>query len=57
MVRAIDTPSPLASGLKDGARVDRDDWPIITEQVMAADILVLCTPIWLGEKCRVHANR
>jgi multimeric flavodoxin WrbA len=30
-----------------------DDWPAIFEQVMAADILVLCTPIWLGEKSSV----
>src|SRR6476660_7150909 len=28
----------------------RDEWPAIYEQVMAADILVLCMPIWLGEK-------
>jgi len=27
-----------------------DEWPVIQEQVMAADILVVCTPIWLGEK-------
>jgi len=27
----------------------RDDWPSIQEQVMGADILVLTTPIWLGE--------
>jgi multimeric flavodoxin WrbA len=32
---------------------DRDDWPEIFEQVMAADILVLLTPIWLGEKSSV----
>src|SRR3954451_13345709 len=31
----------------------RDEWPAIFEQVMAADILVLCTPIWLGEKSSV----
>jgi multimeric flavodoxin WrbA len=31
----------------------RDDWPAIHEQVMAADILVLMTPIWLGEKSSV----
>jgi multimeric flavodoxin WrbA len=30
-----------------------DDWPAIHEQVMAADILVVCTPIWLGEKSSV----
>jgi multimeric flavodoxin WrbA len=27
---------------------ERDGWPAIFEQVMAADILVLGTPIWLG---------
>ena len=32
---------------------DRDDWPAIFERVMAADILVLTTPIWLGEKSSV----
>ena len=30
-----------------------DEWPQIHEVVMAADILVLCTPIWLGEKSSV----
>ena len=30
-----------------------DEWPEIFEQVKAADILVLCTPIWLGEKSSV----
>ena len=32
---------------------EEDDWPGILEQVMAADILVLTTPIWLGEKSSV----
>lgn len=32
---------------------DIDDWPAIFDKVMAADILVLCTPIWLGEKSSV----
>jgi multimeric flavodoxin WrbA len=31
----------------------RDEWPEIYAQVDAADILVLCTPIWLGEKSSV----
>jgi multimeric flavodoxin WrbA len=31
----------------------RDEWPEIFERVMTADILVLCTPIWLGEKSSV----
>ena len=32
---------------------DRDEWPAIYEQVEAAHILVLCSPIWLGEKSSV----
>ena len=30
-----------------------DEWPALFERVMAADILVLCTPIWLGDKSSV----
>jgi multimeric flavodoxin WrbA len=29
---------------------ERDDWPAIFEKVMASDILVRLSPIWLGEK-------
>lgn len=32
---------------------ERDEWPAIQEKVMAADILVLGTPIWLGEKSSI----
>ena len=32
---------------------ERDEWPALFEQVMGAHILVLCTPIWLGEKSSV----
>jgi multimeric flavodoxin WrbA len=32
---------------------ERDEWPQLFERVMACDILVLCTPIWLGEKSSV----
>ena len=32
---------------------DKDDWPGIYEKVEAADILVVTTPIWLGEKSSV----
>jgi multimeric flavodoxin WrbA len=32
---------------------DTDDWPSICARVMAADILVIGTPIWLGEKSSV----
>jgi len=30
-----------------------DGWPELFAKVMAADILVLCTPIWLGEKSSI----
>lgn len=29
---------------------DRDEWPELKKRVLAADILVIGTPIWLGEK-------
>lgn len=32
---------------------DRDDWPAIQQHVMAADILVIGTPIWLSQKSSV----
>jgi multimeric flavodoxin WrbA len=32
---------------------ERDEWPAIYEKVKAADILVICSPIWLGEKSSV----
>jgi len=32
---------------------ERDDWPEILDKVLAADILVLGSPIWLGEKSSV----
>src|SRR5687767_7226438 len=53
-VRAID--HDIATGVWPDMREhgwDRDEWPAIFEQVMAAHILVLCTPIWLGEKSSV----
>ena len=30
-----------------------DEWPTLFDRVLATDILVLCTPIWLGEKSSV----
>lgn len=32
---------------------EHDDWPQLYRKVEAADILVLCTPIWLGDKSSV----
>ena len=55
MMRAVD--HQIASGVwpdmtEHGWEVD--EWPEIFRRVMAADILVLGTPIWLGEKSSVH---
>ena len=32
---------------------DRDDWPAIQQRVFDAEILVIGTPIWLGEKSSI----
>lgn len=32
---------------------DGDAWPAIREQILAADILVLCTPTWMGHASSV----
>jgi len=39
---------------------DSDDWPALWERFLAADILIVGTPIWLGEEssvCRVLIER
>jgi len=54
VVRAID--EQLATGVQPDMTeygAERDGWPALFEKVMAADILVLLTPIWLGEKSSV----
>jgi multimeric flavodoxin WrbA len=54
VVRAIDR--EIATGVYPDMTEhgwERDDWPQIFEQVLAADILVLLSPIWLGEKSSV----
>lgn len=54
VVRAID--HEIASGVYPDMTEhgwERDEWPEIYEQVKAADILVLLSPIWLGEKSSV----
>ncbi|MFG2312980.1 flavodoxin family protein [Streptomyces sp. NPDC048566] len=32
---------------------ESDEWPALFERIMAADILVLCGPIWLGDNSSV----
>lgn len=53
-LRAVD--HPIASGVYPDMTDhgwEEDAWPAIHERVMAADILVLLSPIWLGEKSSV----
>jgi multimeric flavodoxin WrbA len=53
-VRAVD--HELAPGVYPDMRehgAGADDWPELYERVQAADILVLGTPIWLGEKSSI----
>ena len=33
-----------------------DDWPKLSRQVLAADILVLAGPIWLGDNVRLPSR-
>jgi multimeric flavodoxin WrbA len=54
LIRAVDM--RIASGVYPDMTEhgwDYDDWPAIAEKVLGADILVLMTPIWLGEKSSV----
>jgi multimeric flavodoxin WrbA len=53
-IRAID--HGIATGVQPDMTEhgwEHDGWPAIFEQVMAADMLVLLCPIWLGEKSSV----
>ncbi|MER5964670.1 flavodoxin family protein [Streptomyces sp. NPDC002057] len=54
LVRAVDL--DIATGVWPDMREhgwETDAWPALYEQVMAADILVLCGPIWLGDNSSV----
>ncbi len=54
VIRAVD--HDIASGVYPDMTEhgwETDAWPAIQEKVMAADILVLGTPIWLGDKSSV----
>ncbi|NNU28653.1 flavodoxin family protein [Isoptericola sediminis] len=53
-IRAVD--HDLAPGVQPDMTEhgwSRDDWPALAERILAADILVLGTPIWLGDKSSV----
>ncbi|TQJ91224.1 multimeric flavodoxin WrbA [Streptomyces sp. SLBN-31] len=53
-IRAVD--HDMATGVypdMTGHGFARDEWPTLYEQVMAADILVIAGPIWLGDNSSV----
>lgn len=54
VIRAVD--HNIANGVRPDMKEygwDKDDWPDIFKKVMEADILILTSPIWLGEKSSV----
>jgi multimeric flavodoxin WrbA len=54
VVRAVDhdiAPGVWPDMTEHGAA--RDDWPALHERIAAADVLVLLSPIWLGQKSSV----
>jgi multimeric flavodoxin WrbA len=56
-IRAID--EPIATGVYPDMTEhgwDEDAWPAIQNKVMAANILVIAAPIWLGEKSSVSTR-
>ena len=53
-IRAVD--HDIAPGVQPDMREHgwaADEWPALAERILAADILVVGTPIWLGEKSSV----
>ncbi|MBL7128783.1 MAG: flavodoxin family protein [Ignavibacteria bacterium] len=54
VIRAVDY--NIANGVRADMKEhgwDKDDWPDIFKKVIEADILILTSPIWLGEKSSV----
>ena len=47
-----DLPPGVLPDMSDGG-ASRDAWPALFEKVLAADIVIIGTPIWLGEKSSV----
>ena len=50
LVRVIDYNVPTGVSSNEG---EGDEWPSILEKIKAADIIVICTPIWFGERSSV----
>ena len=50
MVRVADYHVPTGTSSYEG---EGDEWPVILDKVKAADIIVMCTPIWFGVRSSV----
>ncbi len=50
IVRVVDYHVPFGVSSFEG---EGDEWPLILEKIKAADILVMCTPIWFGVRSSV----
>ena len=50
MVRVADYHVPTGTSSYEG---EGDEWPAILDKVKAADIIVMCTPIWFGVRSSV----
>ncbi|MEV6269392.1 NAD(P)H-dependent oxidoreductase [Kribbella sp. NPDC051936] len=50
VIRVVDHTVKFGVSVDEG---DGDEWPAIREQILGADILVIATPIWLGQPSSV----
>lgn len=50
LVRVVDHDVRFGVSIDEG---DGDEWPTIRQKIMAADILILATPIWMGQPASV----
>lgn len=56
-IRLVDFDVPVGISpdmTKEGA--DNDDWPALFKKIISADILIIGSPIWLGERSSVASN-
>ena len=51
LVRVVD--HVVEPGVVSEAVTDTDEWPMLHEKVVAADILIVATPTWLGQQSSV----
>ncbi|MFI5734868.1 flavodoxin family protein [Kribbella sp. NPDC051587] len=57
LVRVVDHDVRFGVSVDEG---DGDEWPALREKVLAADILIIATPIWMGQPasvCKVVLER